>query len=321
MRKRLLASVLGVALALTMAVPAMAAESVNFGKFTVNGEVTEVRMLEEEDYLGTYRKYLVVCPEGVTITASQDNEGTLDLYFVDDYVGKLLKDEFTSWFKQLKASETSDPLSDGKYYCVNVPIEGQGDTFMDDLVDSLHHIEVYFSIGKGVHEEYKDAKVVYGGGGDGQGQQTGGEPQALARSQTIQVDGKDVTFQTYALKDSQGNETNYVKLRDVASVLNGSAAQFNVAWDGAINLQTKTAYTPDGSEMSTPFSGDRPYTVNTSPIKIDGTAAEMEAITLTDASGGYTYFKLRDLGKALGFNVSWDGAIKVNTAEPYSDAQ
>lgn len=137
---------------------------------------------------------------------------------------------------------------------------------------------------------------------------------AYVRTQVIQVDGRNVTFQTYALKDSHGNETNYVKLRDVASVLNGTAAQFNVAWDGAINLQTKTAYTPDGSEMSTPFSGDQPYTVNTSPVKIDGTAAELEAITITDASGGYTYFKLRDLGKALGFGVDWDGKNIIITS-------
>lgn len=319
MRKRLLASVLGVALALTMAVPAMAAESVNFGKFTVNGEVTEVRMLEKEVNNGTYGKYLVLCPEDVTITASPDNEGTLDLCFVDVINGELFAMTTFGGFEQLQASETSKPIPGKLDFCVKAPIEGQGDTFIGETVDSFAYIEVYFFIGKNVNEEFKDAKVVYSG--DGQGQQTGGEPQALARSQTIQVDGKDVTFQTYALKDSQGNETNYVKLRDVASVLNGTAAQFNVAWDGAINLQTKTAYTPDGSEMSTPFSGDQPYTVNTSPIKIDGTAAELEAITITDASGGYTYFKLRDLGKALGFNVSWDGAIKVNTAEPYSEAQ
>lgn len=32
----------------------------------------------------------------------------------------------------------------------------------------------------------------------------------------------------------------------------------------------------------------------------------MDAILLTDDAGsGYTYFKLRDLGEALGFTVDW----------------
>lgn len=53
-------------------------------------------------------------------------------------------------------------------------------------------------------------------------------PMALAREQSITVDGKKITFQTYALKDEKGNETNYVKLRDVASALNGTSAQFHV---------------------------------------------------------------------------------------------
>lgn len=45
---------------------------------------------------------------------------------------------------------------------------------------------------------------------------------------------------------------------------------------------------------------------------------------LTDVyyGGGYTYYKLRNLGKALGFNVSWfaDKGIVFNSNEPYSDA-
>ncbi len=34
------------------------------------------------------------------------------------------------------------------------------------------------------------------------------------------------------------------------------------------------------------------------------TTANLEAIVLTDGNGGvYTYYKLRDMGKAIGFNV------------------
>lgn len=39
---------------------------------------------------------------------------------------------------------------------------------------------------------------------------------------------------------------------------------------------------------------------------VDGKAVSMDAIVLTDdQGGGYTYFKLRDLGAALGFKVDW----------------
>ena len=139
---------------------------------------------------------------------------------------------------------------------------------------------------------------------------------AYARTQTVTVDGTPVTFQTYALKDANGFETNYVKVRDVASVLNGSAAQFNVSWDGAVNLQTATPYAPDGSEMSTPFTGDRAYQNATAETRVNGTAAPLEAILLQDDAGnGYTYYKLRDLGDALGFVVDWsaEAGITVST--------
>ncbi len=144
---------------------------------------------------------------------------------------------------------------------------------------------------------------------------------AYASTQTVMVDNKPVEFNAYALKDANGNMTNYVKLRDVASVLNGSAAQFQVGWDGSISITTKQAYTANGSEMVKNFSGDQQYTVNTSSVKVNGKTADMEAITLTDSTGGYTYFKLRDLGRMLGFNVSWiDGKIVIDPNSPYSDA-
>lgn len=144
---------------------------------------------------------------------------------------------------------------------------------------------------------------------------------AYATSYSILVDGQAVAFDAYALKDESGNDTNYLKLRDVAHVLNGTAAQFNVGWDQAaqaIAITTGAAYTtPNGSEMSTPFTGDQTYVPNSAAVVVDGADAGLEAISIYDAAGnGYTYFKLRDLGDALGFGVDWDqtaGAIVIDT--------
>ncbi len=131
-------------------------------------------------------------------------------------------------------------------------------------------------------------------------------PTAYATTQNIYIDGLPVMFQTYALKDANGNATNYIKLRDVAKALNGTPAQFQVNWDGAVTLTTHSAYTPDGSEFSTPFSGNRPYETATAPTKVNGQTVSCAAILLKDDQGkGYTYYKLRDLGSALGFTVDW----------------
>lgn len=139
---------------------------------------------------------------------------------------------------------------------------------------------------------------------------------AYASTQTVLVDGKSVVFQAYALKDANGNDTNYVKIRDVANVLDGTAAQFNVAWHNAINIETGKPYTRNGQEGITPYSGNRTYTKSAATTKINGTVASIETITLTDDNGGgYTYYKLRDLGDAVGFRVDWsaDKGIFIET--------
>lgn len=137
---------------------------------------------------------------------------------------------------------------------------------------------------------------------------------AYASTQMVLVDGEAVEFQAYALRDENGFNTNYVKLRDVAYVLSGTGAQFAVGWNGSgISLTTGKAYTVAGGEMETPFSGDRTYRDGTSSVNIDGRSVPLTAITLTDSSGGaYNYFKLRDLGQALGFDVSWSGETGIS---------
>ncbi len=146
---------------------------------------------------------------------------------------------------------------------------------------------------------------------------------ARASTQTVTVDGKKVEFQMYALLDEKGGATNYIRLRDMAQVLNGTAAQFSVGYDGAsklISIATGKPYTPVGTEMSTPFSGDRAYTGGAQAVLVNGSAVNMTAITLhDDRGGGYNYFKLRDLGKALGFNVGFSGerGVFIESGRPY----
>ena len=147
---------------------------------------------------------------------------------------------------------------------------------------------------------------------------------AYANTQTVLLNGKSVEFQTYALKDSKGNLTNYIKLRDLAYYLNGTRAQFSIeVKSGVIYLATGQPYAPNGSELSTPFSGSRTYKTGTGKTMVDSVSTDMSSIILTDDKGGdYTYYQLRDMGRRLGFNVSYiNGQVVINTSEPYSDDQ
>ncbi len=131
---------------------------------------------------------------------------------------------------------------------------------------------------------------------------------AYPSTQTVEVDGKKVEFQCYALKDANGNDTNYIKLRDLADILSGTAAQFDVGWDGSVIITTGKPYAKNGTEQQTPFSGVRDYQgAGDADVIIDGESVGMAAFVLHDDNGGgYTYFKLRDLGDMLGFTVDWN---------------
>lgn len=147
---------------------------------------------------------------------------------------------------------------------------------------------------------------------------------AYASTQTVDLDGTPVTFQCYAIKDENGNPVNYVKLRDLALYFNGTTKQFQVGHNGlSVTITKRQAYTPNGSELTTPFTGDRPYSVNdciTFFLGGDG-ARHLDSIILTDDNGGgYTYYKLRDLGKEIGFNVGWsaDRGMFIETNKAYN---
>ena len=129
----------------------------------------------------------------------------------------------------------------------------------------------------------------------------------------VTVNGEAKAFEAYNI-----NSNNYFKLRDIAYVLNGTDASFSVGWDGAANsiaLVKGEAYAPTGSEMKVSGTKDIKDAVeSTSAILIDGQKAALKAYTIK----GNNYFKLRDLGTALGFNVGWDNASQTIsiTTEP-----
>ncbi len=136
---------------------------------------------------------------------------------------------------------------------------------------------------------------------------------------------KEITFYCYALNNGG---INYVMLRDVAKAVSGSIHQFDVSWDGAANsitLLDGVEYESDGSELKPYFEGDQKYRVSTTPVMCYGLPVIMDGLTLTDANGGdRNYYKLRDIGRIIGFDVSWDAdrdIIIIDTWNFYNDAR
>lgn len=135
---------------------------------------------------------------------------------------------------------------------------------------------------------------------------------------TVTLDGNTITLNAYLFSEGGGG-TNYVMLRDIAYLLNGTKAQFEVSWDTnkGISVTSGKPYTPVGGEMKSKGLDSKPYIENQSVITINGKAVALKAYTIE----GNNYFKLRDLGELLGFNVDWISGIGViiESDKPYSE--
>lgn len=142
---------------------------------------------------------------------------------------------------------------------------------------------------------------------------------AVPTASRVLVNGTQKAFEAYNIQDN-----NYFKLRDIAYVLNGTSAAFSVGWDGtanAVSLDTSGEYAPTGNEMKVSGStAAKAAVVSNSAILIDGAKAALKAYNID----GNNYFKLRDLGTALGFDVGWDNAsqtISISSAESTTPAE
>ena len=123
-------------------------------------------------------------------------------------------------------------------------------------------------------------------------------------NQKLSVDGVVRTCEVYNINDS-----NYFKLRDIACLLNGTGSQFSVGWDPTtrtVTVTTGAAYTPiQGDLVMRTLTETQLRAARESPqtVLINGAANSSLRAWLI---GDYNFFNLRDLGKALGFDVDYD---------------
>jgi len=124
--------------------------------------------------------------------------------------------------------------------------------------------------------------------------------------QKLSVNGSDnIDCEKYNIDGS-----NYFKLRDLAYLLSGTENQFEVGYsDGVVSITTGKPYTANGSELVTGKDKSSTAVVSKQTIIIDGVKdSSLAAYNI----GGNNYFKLRDLGNAVGFNVDFNSS--TNTA-------
>ena len=145
--------------------------------------------------------------------------------------------------------------------------------------------------------------------------QESGYIQAQTNNSIVMINGERMAFEAYTI-----DGYNYFKLRDLAMALNGSEKRFDVTWDGtkhAINLLTNQPYSVAGGELVTSGQTQPQNAIAaTSKLYIDGNEITLTAYTINN----YTYFKLRDVGQAINFGVSWDGSantVRIDTASDY----
>ena len=133
----------------------------------------------------------------------------------------------------------------------------------------------------------------------------------VGSTKSILVDGRAFQVNTYNIDGYQ-----YFKLRDVASILAESQAAFSVYWNEAENVISIIEEKEEVlAEVSTDFSTEpKKALFSSTRLSIHGQEVQLPSYSMD----GYTYWKLRDLGKALGFQVEWEegkNQIQIRTID------
>ena len=129
----------------------------------------------------------------------------------------------------------------------------------------------------------------------------------------LNIDGEIKYLVAYNIR---GN--NYFKLRDVANVLKGTSAQFDVVYNyskEAVEMISGTAYSTDEPLSTDILHNPTAYTTSV-PIYKDGIEVIMGAYNIE----GNNYFKLRDIASVINFGVDWNPDTKIidiNTSKDY----
>ena len=126
------------------------------------------------------------------------------------------------------------------------------------------------------------------------------ETNVVLTNQAINLDNENQSIEAYNI-----NGNNYLKLRDLAYILNGTSSQFRVGWDETtqtVDIMVDSCYLIIGNELQKGEDKSSTAQPSTQTIIING--QENSSLSVYNI-GGYNYFKLRDLSSALDFYVNY----------------
>ena len=221
----------------------------------------------------------------------------------------------SSWSVTLTAEEIRQKLVSAGYSIgtvANVEVTKRTDT------DNVNEVTVTDTTGKQVVIRRDDCRTVFGLDSirytitpNASASTAAMLPQSTSvkiqpSTHVVTVDGERVDPQGYNI-----NGYNFYKLRDIAYILNGTDSQFNVTWDGANNrivLTDGAAYQEVGGEMTSSAStAIKNVSESDSTIVLDGKTLSLTGYRIN----GNNYYKIRDVGSALGFSVDFDPETEI----------
>lgn len=221
----------------------------------------------------------------------------------------------SSWSVTMTAEEIRQKLVSAGYSIgtvANVEVTRRTDT------DNVNEVTVTDTTGKQVVIRRDDCRTVFGLDSirytitpNASANTAAALPQSTSvkiqpSTHVVTVDGERVDPQGYNI-----NGYNFYKLRDIAYILNGTDSQFNVTWDGANNrivLTDDAAYQEVGGEMTSSVSAEiKNVSESDSTIVLDGKTLSLTGYRIN----GNNYYKIRDVGSALGFSVDFDPETEI----------
>ena len=141
---------------------------------------------------------------------------------------------------------------------------------------------------------------------------------ATATTTKITVNKKSFNVPAYII-----NGENYIKIRDIATIIDGTEKQFDIAYDpGTDTITIKywafgyPKYQPVGGELKALAVGNKTAAPSKQNVAIDGFKIYPLLYTVDSSN----FIRLRDMGIMLDFNVTWDNetrSVLVDTTTGY----
>ena len=128
---------------------------------------------------------------------------------------------------------------------------------------------------------------------------------AVKNTKKVTLDGEEVKVGSY---DVEGY--NYLKLRDVAAILNTKKCQFNVGFDAPtklITVELAKGYEKVEGDLAEIKDEKAKAIVSVKKILVNGEEKEIKTALINE----YNYMQLRDLGSLVGLGVGYDKVNKV----------